>query len=67
MNYLKNFIKPLLYIFTIIIGSLFILTPLNYFDILNSSITTIIKIIIPLIAFLVGGFILGKHSKKRDG
>lgn len=65
MNYLKNFIKPLLYIFIIIIGSLLILTPLNYFDIFNNSITTIIKIIIPIIAFLIGGFILGKNSKKK--
>ncbi|MEI3529994.1 MAG: TIGR04086 family membrane protein [Bacilli bacterium] len=65
MDYIKNFIKPLLYIFIIIIGSLLILTPLNYYDILNGSITTIFKIIIPIIAFLVGGFILGKNSKKK--
>lgn len=65
MDYLKKFIKPLFYNFIIIIGSLLILTPLNYFDIFNNSITTIFKIIIPIVAFLFGGFILGKNSKKK--
>ncbi len=65
MNYIKNFIKPILYIFIIIIGGLLILTPLNYFDIFNNSITAIIKIIIPIIAFFTGGFLLGKTSQKK--
>lgn len=65
MNYIKNFIKPLLFIFGTIIISLLILTPLNYFDLLNNNITTIFKIIIPIIAFFIGGLMLGKHSKKK--
>ena len=65
MNYLRNFIKPILYIFVIIIGGLLVLTPLNYFDIFNNSITTIIKIIIPIIAFFTGGLLIGKKSQKK--
>lgn len=65
MNYIKNFIKPLLFIIGTIIISLLILTPLNYFDLLNNNITTIFKIIIPIIAFFIGGLMLGRHSKKK--
>lgn len=65
MNYIKNFIKPLIYIFIIIIGGLLILTPINYFDIFNNTVTTIIKIIIPIIAFFIGGVLIGKKSKKK--
>lgn len=65
MNYIKNFIKPLIYIFIIIIGGLLVLTPLNYFNIFNNTIITIIKIIIPIIAFFVGGLLIGKKSKQK--
>lgn len=65
MNYIKNFIKPLLFILGIIIIGLLVITPLNYFDIINGNITNILKIIIPMISIFIGGFMIGKISNKK--
>ena len=55
----------MIYIFIIILSGLLILTPLNYFDIFNNTIATIIKIIIPILAFFIGGVLIGKKSQKK--
>lgn len=65
MKYIKIFIKPLLYTFGFILISLIILTLLNYYNMLNNGIISIIKITIPIVAFFIGGFLLGKSSKKK--
>lgn len=65
MNYIKNFIKPLIFILGIIIIGLLVITPLNYFDVINGNITNIIKIIIPIISLFIGGFMIGKISNKK--
>lgn len=65
MNYIKKLLKPIIYIFSILILSLLLLTTLNYFDITNQNTSTIIKILIPIISFFIGSFILGKNSNKK--
>lgn len=65
MEYLKNIGKSLLYIFSIIIISTFLITILNYFNIIGSKIVTILKILIILIAMFVGGYLIGKNSKQK--
>lgn len=65
MNYIKKLLKPIIYIFITLILSLLLLTTLNYFDVINQNTSTIIKILIPIISFFIGSFILGKNSNKK--
>lgn len=65
MNYIKKLLKPFIYIFITLILSLLLLTTLNYFDVINQNTSTIIKILIPIISFFIGSFILGKNSNKK--
>lgn len=65
MEYLKNIGKSLLYIFSIIIISTFLITILNYFNIIGSKIVAILKILIILIAMFIGGYLIGKNSKQK--
>lgn len=51
---------------TIIISiSTFLLTILNYFNFINSGLLSIFQIIIIVISFIVGGFIIGKNSNEN--
>ena len=65
MEYLKNIGKSLLYIFSIIIVSTFLITILNYFNIISAKIIAILKILIILISMFVGGYLIGKNSKQK--
>lgn len=65
MEYLKNIGKSLLYIFSIIIISTFLITILNYFNIIGSKIVAILKIFIILISMFIGGYSIGKNSKQK--
>ncbi len=64
MKYLKvlgisfGFILGLFFILT------FLTTLLSYFNIINSNIVGIIKIIIPTVSLLIGSFIVGNHAIK---
>lgn len=49
----------------IILGLTLITTILSYFDIIGFKFVNVIKIIIPIIALFVSGFILGKKSNKK--
>ena len=64
MKYLKKLGYSFLYIMGIILVLTFIATIFNYFNIISDNIMSIIKISIPVIAFLIGGFIMGKKSNK---
>jgi putative membrane protein (TIGR04086 family) len=44
---------------------MFLITTLNYFNIISLKIVSIFKIIIPLLALFIGGFIMGKNAKKH--
>lgn len=65
MEFLKNSLKSLLYIFSIIIVSTFLVTTLNYFNIIGSKLLTIFKILIILSSMFTGGIIIGKNSKQK--
>lgn len=65
MNYLKSVGITLLYIVGIMLFLTFISTLFNYINLFNNSIMNIIKIIIPIISMLIGGFIIGKKTGKN--
>lgn len=65
MNYLRNSLKPLLYIIGTILLLTFFTTILNYFNIINYKVVTILKIIIPILSLFVGGYLIGKKSYSK--
>ena len=65
LEYLKRTGKALLYTVSIIIIATFLITILNYFNILGSKIIAITKIIIILISMFIGGIEIGKSSKQK--
>lgn len=65
MNYLKKIGLSLLYIIGIILVSTFLITLLNYFNIISGTTLTISKILILTISLFIGGLITGKRSTKK--
>lgn len=65
MNYLKKIGLSLLYIIGIILVSTFLITLLNYFNIISGTALTIAKILICVISLFVGGFFMGRRSSKK--
>ena len=65
MKYLKVLGKAICYIVGILFVATFLMTILSYFNIIGSSMVGIIKIIIPILSLLVGGFVVGKSSKEK--
>ncbi len=65
MNYIKKISKPILYIFlTALIGS-FILTILNYFNIINYKMLNISKYIMLFIVLIYYGYKIGLKSNNK--
>ena len=65
MTWIKKVFKCYIYIIGSILFLTIISTLLNYFDILNSKILSIINFIIPIFSLALGGFIIGKNSLKN--
>lgn len=65
MKYLKKLGISLLFIIASLLILTFLFTTLNYFNIINSKIMNIAKIVIPLFSLALGGFILGKNANKN--
>ena len=65
MKYLKKLGFSLIYVISTILVLTFITTLFSYFNILNNKVISIIKIIIPIISMLIGGFYIGKRSLKK--
>lgn len=65
MNYLKKIFKPIVLTIAFIIIALFIITLLNYFNILGYKLTIYLKFIISIIAFFIGGIMIGYRSNKK--
>lgn len=65
MLFLKKCIKPLGFI----IGGILILTLfttlLSFFNIIGGKLVEIIKVIIPVVSTLLGGFLIGKRSVEK--
>ena len=62
---LKNWLISIGYFFGMFLVATFIITILNYFNLLSSNIITIIKLLIPIIAIFIVGFKLGTNSKQK--
>ncbi len=65
MKYLKNIILSLGIFIAVLLIFTFIITLLSYFNIMNDSITTIFKMLIPIISVLSSSIILGVNSTKK--
>ena len=65
MNYLKKTGISLLYIIGFILILTFLITLLNYFNIISKNVVSVFKIIIPIVSLFIGGFIIGKKSSKK--
>lgn len=65
MEYLKLLGKSLLYILAITLGLTLLITLFNYVNLFNAKVTTFFKMITPIIAMFVGGFIVGKKAKAK--
>lgn len=62
---LKTYLKDLMYTFLTILIGLFILTVLNYFNILGDKTTNVIKMILVVLTLIFSGLYLSKRSNKR--
>lgn len=65
MSYLKKVGISLIYIIGIILVSTFLITILNYFNIISGTFLTITKILICVTSMFVGGFIMGRRSSNK--
>lgn len=65
MKYLKKLLKGFLFTIISFLILTFIFTTLNYFNIINTKVMEICKIIIPLFSLALGGYIMGKGSEKN--
>lgn len=65
MKYLKKISLIIGIMIITILFSTFLITLLNYFDILNKNVVSIFKIIIIVVALFVGGFFMGKRSNQK--
>ena len=64
MLYLKKLSFSFIYILSTILILTFIVTIFSYFNIINDKVTSIFKIGIPIISLFIGGFYMGKKSRK---
>ena len=65
MNLLKKYLIGIGLILGIIILLSLITSLLNYFSIVPNSLFKWLKLIIPIISFLVGGFYIGKYTNNK--
>lgn len=62
---MKKFIKPLLYSLAMLFILTFIISLLNYINVISGLPLKIIKIIIPIISYFIVGFMIGKSCDKK--
>lgn len=65
MKYLKKAGISFLYFLISLLVLTLILTIFSYYNIISYKISSIIKIIIPIISFLISGFYIGKNSNSK--
>ena len=63
--YMINYLKSILYSLIFLLIGTIILTILNYFNLLNGIPLKIVMLLIPLIAIIIGSFIIGKYATKK--
>lgn len=65
MNYLKNVGISILYVLGILFVLTFLITVLNYFNLISGKTLSIFKISILFLSMFIGGFIIGKKSQTK--
>ena len=65
MKYLKNIIFSLRIVLETIFVFSFMLTLLSYLNIISNSLTTIFKMLIPIISVLASSIVMGINSTKK--
>ncbi|MDO4963447.1 MAG: TIGR04086 family membrane protein [bacterium] len=65
MKYLKKVGISFLYFLISLLVLTLILTIFSYYNIISYKISSIIKIIIPIISFLISGFYIGTNSNSK--
>ena len=65
MKYLKNLGISFIYIMASILLLTLFITIFSYFNIISDKVTSIFKIIIPIISMLMGGYYMGKKATKK--
>jgi len=64
MNYLKKLGFAFVYILASMFILTFVITLLSYANVMSDKTTSIFKIAIPIISLFIGGFYMGKRSRK---
>jgi len=65
MKYLKKLGFSFIYILSTLLIITFIITFLNYFNIISDKVISIFKILIPILSLFIGGFYIGKNSNNK--
>ena len=65
MKYLKNLVICFGLVIGIIFVFTFLVTLLSYFNIMNDSVTTVFKMIIPILSMLASGIVMGRNSSQK--
>lgn len=65
MKSFKNILKSLSIMVLLFIIETLLITVFGYFNIINYKLLNTIKMILVIITFIIGGFIIGKKSSKK--
>lgn len=65
MNYIKNLMKNILITLSILLLGIFLITLMNYFNLISGKFLSILKILIITISVFIGGFLTGKKSNSK--
>lgn len=65
MNYMKKIGESFLFTLFSMLILTFIMTTLNFCNIIGTKTVNLFEMIIPIFSLFLGGFIIGRHSKKR--
>lgn len=65
MEYGKKLGISFLVILAFLLGFGFLLTVLNYFNLVTGTFYHILKFLVPILSFLIGGFSMGRGAKEK--
>lgn len=65
MQLLKKIGKCYLIMMPFFIITTFLITILSYFDVINQTLTNILKLLVPIFTIIIGSFKIGKLSTKK--
>ena len=65
MKYLKKLGFSFIYILSTLLLITFVISLLNYFNVISDKVISIFKILIPILSLFIGGFYIGKNSNNK--